>query len=208
MTPLSVPLAALGLVLAVAGAAKLWRPGDTARALGAVASRRVPPGLVRGIAACELALGLLTLSVGGRLVTSLVASLVAASYAGFAVFVAIALVTDAPIATCGCFGEPDTPPTVAHLVTCAAGAALAAWAAAEPPAPLLSSVAHHPTDAFGLVVLTCALAYAAGLVMSATGRVVAARRELGLELGGELGAEPEPEHGAEHGAQLEPEVWP
>jgi hypothetical protein len=72
----------------------------------------------------------------------------------------------------------------------------------------LSSVAHHPTDAFGLVVLTCALAYAAGLVMSATGRVVAARRELGLELGGELGAEPEPEHGAEHGAQLEPEVWP
>ena len=44
------------------------------------------------------------------------AVLVAASYLAFAGFVVVALRRGAAIASCGCFGKVDTPPSVVHVV--------------------------------------------------------------------------------------------
>jgi hypothetical protein len=41
--------------------------------------------------------------------------LVAAAYLAFAAFVTAALATDAPIQSCGCLGQTDTPPSVVHV---------------------------------------------------------------------------------------------
>jgi hypothetical protein len=37
-------------------------------------------------------------------------------YVAFSIWIVVALRSDAPLASCGCLGKPDTPPTVAHLV--------------------------------------------------------------------------------------------
>ncbi len=60
----------------------------------------------------------------------LTGALVAAAYAGFAVFVLVALRRGWALSSCGCFGRPDTPPTPAHAVLNAGAAVSAAWWAA------------------------------------------------------------------------------
>lgn len=97
------PYLAACAVLALAGAAKVRTPGDTANAL------RVSRRVVRAGAACEVAIGV----VG--FVTTIAAPAVAASYVAFAVYVALLLRRGGRLATCGCFGEPDTPATRTHV---------------------------------------------------------------------------------------------
>jgi methylamine utilization protein MauE len=117
----SASLAVAALLLVAAGFSKTVRPDTTARAL------RVAPAAVRAGACAEAVLGILALlSVGGRITSALVAT----SYLAFASFVTVALVQDRPLATCGCFGEPDTPPTLVHVLIDAALAAGCAHAAA------------------------------------------------------------------------------
>lgn len=112
------------LLLIAAGAAKLADPTRTA---GALAAMRWPasPALVRIGASAELMLGAATVVIGG----AALAMLVAASFLGFALFVVAALRSHTPIGTCGCFGQPDTPPRPLHVVIVvllAAGATVAA----------------------------------------------------------------------------------
>lgn len=112
------------LLLITAGAAKMADPTRTAGALAAMGWPSSPV-LVRIGAAAELILGAATIVIGGPAL----AMLVAASFLGFAVFVVAALRTDTPIGTCGCFGQPDTPPRALHVVVVvllAAGASVAA----------------------------------------------------------------------------------
>lgn len=121
---LTASLASAALLLIMAGAAKVADPGRTA---GALAALRWPasPLLVRLGAAVELIVGVTALVIGGPGV----AMLVVASYLGFAVFVMVALSRGAPIGTCGCFGQKDTPPRPLHVavnVVLALGAAGAA----------------------------------------------------------------------------------
>ena len=109
-------LIAAGL-LVVAGVAKAARPDDTARALAALLPRhrrslRRARWLVRARRAG-----------GGRarcrrpgFPRPATAALVAASYLCFSGVVAYARRRGGPLATCGCFGRPDTPPTALHLV--------------------------------------------------------------------------------------------
>jgi hypothetical protein len=124
-------LAVAALLLAAGGGAKLARPDTTAAALRGM-GLPVGPRAVRVGAATELALGLTALVVGGPVA----GALVALSYAAFACFVLLALARGAPLATCACFGEADTPPTGLHVavdLALAAGAALAtAGNAAQP----------------------------------------------------------------------------
>jgi hypothetical protein len=47
-------------------------------------------------------------------------ALMAVSYFGFAWFVAGALRAGTPVGTCGCFDQPDTPPSPLHVVVDAA----------------------------------------------------------------------------------------
>jgi hypothetical protein len=100
-------------LLAVAGVIKALRPHDSALALKglwpALSVRRAGVG-VRLLATLEAGLG----AVGIAFPNAVVASLVAASYAGFVVVVLYARSRGGPLATCGCFGSPDTPPTVTH----------------------------------------------------------------------------------------------
>ena len=101
--------------LAVAGVAKSRRPDDTARAVVALVPglpRRVAAGGVRVAAALEAALGCAAaLQPRPALVTA-----VAASYLAFAGFVAFARARGGVLASCGCFGTPDTPATRLHVV--------------------------------------------------------------------------------------------
>jgi hypothetical protein len=128
---LLAPFAAAAMLLVAAGAPKARRPDPAVRALRSV-GWRVPPAAVRVLGAAEAALGLVALTMGGRPVSVLVA----VSYAAFTGFVVVALRRGGALASCGCFGRPDTPPTVVHAALTGGLALLAAAAAAAPVAPL------------------------------------------------------------------------
>lgn len=64
-----------------------------------------------GLAATEITVG----STALLLTHPLAAWAVGLVYAGFAGFVALAMSRRLPIASCGCFGKADTPPTWIHL---------------------------------------------------------------------------------------------
>lgn len=113
MHPLtSVFLAAAGL-LAVAGLAKIVRPAATRQALR---TQGLPAraALVRLIGVAEV-----LVAVAALLELRFGAALLALSYAGFTLFVASALVRRRPLSSCGCFAEPDVPPTPLHVVVTA-----------------------------------------------------------------------------------------
>jgi len=57
---------------------------------------------------------------------------VALAYASFTVFILWALNGNQNVASCGCFGHEDTPPTPGHAAFNAAAAAIAGLAAASP----------------------------------------------------------------------------
>ncbi len=120
LTPLV--LAAAGLLL-LAGGAKVLRPRSTSTALRL---QGLPSGewLVRALGTAEVAVAgaaLLEVPFG--------AAALAATYAGFTLFVAVALVRGRPLASCGCFAEPDVPPTPVHVLVTAALAVSAGVAA-------------------------------------------------------------------------------
>lgn len=111
--------AAGGVVLALAGIAKLRQPASTAPAL---ASLRLPSsmGAVRAIGAAELVIG----AAGAVAGASWVAWLVALEWAALAV-VAATLLRRPPV-PCGCFGAAaPTPVGPGHLAVDLAFAALA-----------------------------------------------------------------------------------
>jgi hypothetical protein len=106
------PAAAIfSLLLILTGIAKLRRPNDTARALGAmnIPLPRVATGVV---ATVEVVVGTGALVLGSSLLIGLQAGL----YALFLAWVAAALVKDVPIASCGCLGREDTPPYWGHVI--------------------------------------------------------------------------------------------
>jgi len=173
-------LVAAGL-LVVAGVTKAVRPDDTARALAALAGgtgRTVPLRLTRTIvrvgALAEALLGIAAL-VAPRPVT---AALVALSYAAFAVVVAVAWRRGGSLATCGCFGRPDTPPTAVHLLLDLALAVVAAVVAAGAPTDgtLLTLLAHQPWAGIPLLFVSTVALWLTLLALSALGALEGARR--------------------------------
>lgn len=168
-------------LLAVAGAAKAARPDDTARALAALAGRtghavpfRATRGAVRVGALAEAALGVAAV-VAPRPVT---AALVALSYVAFAAVVAYAWRRGGTLATCGCFGRPDTPPTAVHLLLNVAFAAVAIVVAATSPASgtLRTQLDHQPWAGLPLLFVTAVALWLSLLALSALGALEGARR--------------------------------
>ena len=173
-------LVAAGLLVA-AGVTKAVRPGDTARALGALlpggAGTRHPVLLrhaVRAGALAEAAIGLVALA----LPRPATAAVVALSYAAFAAVVALARRRGGSLATCGCFGRPDTPPTVVHLVLDLALAAAAAAAAVGAPThgSLLTQLARQPWSGLPLLFVSATGLWLTFLALSALGALEGARR--------------------------------
>jgi hypothetical protein len=158
------PYLAACILLAVAGAAKAVRPMDTARAVALVAPIPLTAGrgLVRAGALAEGVVGVTAL-VHQSPVT---AGMVALSYLGFAVFVAWVLARGGPLATCGCFGRPDTPATWLHVVVT--------------PSWLPALLAHEPWRGVPLVLLSVLCAWLAFLALSRLAELGAVRRRLGL----------------------------
>lgn len=170
-------LAACGL-LAVAGVAKAVRPANTALALSGLWPRlklRPARGAVRLGAGAEAVLGV----VGIAYPNAVTAALVAVSFAAFSVVVLVARARGGPLATCGCFGEPDTPPTVAHAaldaVLAAAAAVYAGSGAAHWLPTLLSHQYAHGAPLLAAAVLCAWLAY---MVMVPLSRLQAAAAEV------------------------------
>lgn len=149
------PLTVAALVLVAAGVAKLVRPADTARALRAA---RLPGSVaaVRAGAAAEVAIGALAIATG----RPEAAMAVVLSYVAFAAFVGAALQNDWPLATCGCFGEPDTAPHPVHVVAdlVLALAAVPAVAITTTAPVAVAEVSVRGAAAVGLVAAATALA--------------------------------------------------
>jgi hypothetical protein len=157
------------LLLVWAGGAKALRPTDTARALHA-AHLPGSPALVRALAATEVALGVGAIVIGGTMLDGALA----ATYALFAVFVAVALARGWSLASCGCFGEPDAAPTRLHAVAVSVLSVFAAVAAARGgPAPVVM-IARHPGTGVALVVTAVVTA---GLLVTALTRLPLLRAE-------------------------------
>jgi hypothetical protein len=178
-------LVASGL-LVVAGVAKAIRPDDTARALADLAHlRRLRPvrWLVRLGALAEAAVGLTALILP-RPVT---AALVAFSYAAFGVVVVVARWRGGPLATCGCFGRPDTPPTTVHILLnlTFASAAVAVAVAAPAKGTLAGELGRQPWAGFPLLFVSaaglwlCLLALSALAALEGTRRLLVPRRAAG-----------------------------
>jgi hypothetical protein len=127
---LSGPFFAVSALLVVAGSMKVYRPKFT---VGALRAARLPASLslVRGLGLGELAVGIGAIVNGSQVW----ATAVAVSYIGFAGFVIYALRSGIPISSCGCFGSPDTPPSVGHVVLNSAATAVALAVAMAPIGP-------------------------------------------------------------------------
>jgi hypothetical protein len=109
VTAWSGPLVVATALLGLAGLGKFARPAPTASAMRAM-GLPVTPLVVRLAAGVEAVIGFSAAATGRR-------PLVAAaglSYLAFAGFVGLAIRRGRPIASCGCFGDPDTPPSWLH----------------------------------------------------------------------------------------------
>jgi methylamine utilization protein MauE len=171
------------LLLVGAGVAKALRPGDTARAL--VASTTFHRGLRLGPAAARH--GVRTgavlealLGVAGLVVLARTLALATAvSYGLFAVYVAIVRGRDGPLASCGCFGTPDTPATNLHVVVDAGLAAAALAVAIGAPAGAGRSMStllwREPWHGVPLVITAAVGAWVLVHVLSTLPRLQAVR---------------------------------
>ncbi len=173
------PYLAACVLLIAAGVAKAVRPGDTARAVTASmpVSLAVVAPLVRVAAAAEAlvgAAGLVRPSVWS-------AGLVALSYLGFAAFVTVARARGGPLASCGCFGTPDTPATRLHVVVdLVLSAAAVSVAAAAPARWLPTLLTDQPWHGVPLVAVSVLVAWLAYLALGRMAGVGAARQLLGI----------------------------
>jgi hypothetical protein len=162
-------------LLVVAGTAKAFRPGETAHALAPLVpvDEALVRRTVRVAAVGEAALGVVAIGYPH----TLLAAGVGLSYAVFAVFVAYARARGGAIASCGCFGTPDTPATgihiVVNLVLCLSAISVAA---AGPDGSILSILSHQPWHGLPLVVASAAGAWLTFLAVSVLAELQAARR--------------------------------
>lgn len=159
--PITAPYLAAVTLLGGAGAVKAVRPWDTANALRA-AGWPSHPSLVRLGALAETAVAVAAIVAPGRVTGSLVAG----CYLSFAGFIGLALRRGWVIASCGCFGRADTPPTVTHLVLDLAAAVAAVWWAMAGPSRLGRVFAHQPWGGFPLLLVAAVAAYLAYLVFT------------------------------------------
>ncbi len=124
---------AAAVLLVISGAAKIAKPSSVEGLLGSLripAARRLsakPPVLALGMA--EVGVGILALAIGGPPIAAGVGVL-------YVVFAVTALrAASVGVASCGCFGTFDTPPTWIHSVSNAALAGVS-FLAIGLPAPV------------------------------------------------------------------------
>lgn len=158
MGALAGPFLAASLLLVGAGMSKIVDPAPLVRAARSV-GLPVPTPAVRVLAALEAGLGVAAVLTGSRVA----AALVALSYLGFTGFVLLARRRGGVLASCGCFGKVDTPPTRTHIAVTGVLAVVAAAVAVRPVGGLQLNVAFLTATAATTVVLYVVLALLPGL---------------------------------------------
>jgi hypothetical protein len=160
-------------VLLVAGFAKLRRPDALAVALArrARSSRRSMALAVRALAATEVVLGV----VGIARPAGAAAALVALSYAGFTAYVALLRRAGGALASCGCFGEPDTPATRAHVAVTATFALASTVVTARVHGGLANVLDAQPAAGAPLLLASAVVALLAIVVLTRHAEVQAVR---------------------------------
>jgi len=161
MTALAGPFLAAAALLVLAGVGKVLDPLPLVRALRS-AGLRLRPSAVRVGAGLEAALGLWAVVLGGRVATALVA----ASYAAFTGFVLLALLRGGVLASCGCFGKADTPPTRTHAAVTGGLALAVAATAVRPFGTLADLLSGSPSHGVPLLAATLALGAMLYLVLA------------------------------------------
>jgi hypothetical protein len=160
----AAPFLAAAVLLVAAGVPKVVDPMPLVRALR---SAGLPAGraVVRALAVGEVLVGAAALVAPGRAT----AALVCFAYLAFTGFVGLALARGGVLASCGCFGKADTPPTRSHLaVTAVLAAAAAALAVAPTSGPVWTADAlTRPTTSvlLGFAALLAVLAHAVMAVL-------------------------------------------
>jgi hypothetical protein len=173
-------------LLIVAGVMKAARPDDTARALVPLVPARLEAlakvqrlrSVIRGVALVEAGLGV----VAFVLPRAVPAAFVAASYVVFAGVVAYARARGGALASCGCFGTPDTPATLLHVAADLVFAFAAVFVATSAPseATIISVLGHQPLHGVALLMVSAVGAWLTYLTLSLLGSLQAARRTVGL----------------------------
>ena len=175
MDALAGPYAVVAALLVVAGALEVHRPDSTVGALRALGAP-VPPLVVRTGAVAGAVLGALALAGDGGTLGAVVAGLVAVVYLAFGGFVAVALLRNSPIASCGCFGRDDTPPSVTHIVLNLASALVAVAVAVSPESGIPGVVADQPGLGIPFVLMTAGCGFLAYLSFTQLPRTLALAR--------------------------------
>ena len=117
------------LLLTITGIAKVVRPRDVEKALASLGLPRIRgAGIVIG--AAEVVVGLTAIFFPEMLIAQ------GLLYTGFAIWVLVALRSGAPLASCGCLGRNDTPPTVSHITLNVIGSLVSFIAALGDPLDL------------------------------------------------------------------------
>lgn len=167
---LTGPVLVAAVLLALAAPGKWRRPDDTVRALQAV---RLPASrvAVRALAVGELAVAGAVVLAPSRPVLVLLAL----CYLGFGAFVVLSLRSRTALATCGCFGRPDTPPTRVHVGVVLA-AALAAAGATVTGSASLAEVLDAPGTGLPLLGTVAVGAWLAWASLSMLPQLLAAAR--------------------------------
>jgi hypothetical protein len=138
---------AAAALLVLAGCQKVIDPLPLVRAFRSTGVR-VPPAAVRLLAAGEVVLGIGSVVVGNGIAVAL-------SYFAFTGFVIIAKAKGGVLASCGCFGRADTPPTWVHaaITTALAVASLPGRTAAVDLALVVAAAAVAATAYLAMAVL-------------------------------------------------------
>jgi hypothetical protein len=171
-------------LLLFAGAMKALHPEDTARAFAQVMPARLSVvadvqrmrGIIRMVALLEAGLGIVAVAWP----RPLLAAFVATSYGAFAGVVAYARARGGALASCGCFGTPDTPATLLHVVVDLVVALAAVFVAtsASSTATIGSVLSHQPLHGAPLVVVSAVGAWLTYLTLSMLGTLEAVRRTI------------------------------
>ena len=150
----SGPATAVMLLLLIAGVQKMVDPASTS---GAMRSAGLPSSwlVVRLLGTAEFAAAGAFFVFGGPW-PALVG---AVFYLGCAGFVAMALVKDLPISSCGCLGTTETPPSLVHVMVNLGAVAILMTAAIIPIQPLGGLAGESAGVVVPYVVVVGAIAY-------------------------------------------------
>ncbi len=169
-------------LLFVAGAMKALHPDDTARALVRVVPARLSTladlqrmrAIIRIGAILEAGLGVVAVA----LPRPLLAAFVAASYCVFAGVVAYTRARGGALASCGCFGTPDTPATLLHVVVdlVVAFAAVMVATSASSTATIATVLSRQPFHGVPLLLVSAVGAWLTYLTLSMLGALLAVRK--------------------------------